>query len=283
MVHSKNLGEVFGAFSQVLVINLDRRSDRWDLISAHLRDQGLKRFERISGVDGHLESPDLCSRVQRLESQPKDKVTLRQHGVVGCLKGHLKALRVASTILKSEEDQLLVLEDDTFFIEAAAPMLEAGLRQLPKSWDVFMLGAVYQTAPGMISGCSKVVRVWNASATHAYVVNKRSCSLIIHHIERMLESSVIIPIDELFMSLQSEYQFYALNPLIAGQRSGDWSDIEGTTRVHTKECFKLGVEMNGKVRLWMTARPYLMFVRNRLIDYVYPLMKCCCQRLMRRN
>ena len=155
----------------------------------------------------------------RFESEPKEGVTLRQQGVLGCLKSHLKALKVASGILIHEKDQILILEDDAFFVEGAAQFLEAGLKALPRSWDVFMLGAIYNNAPGCIPASSKVVRVWDASATHAYMVNKNSCPLLMHHIERVLQSSLILPVDELFIRLQPKHEFYAVNPLIAGQRS----------------------------------------------------------------
>ncbi|MFA6916131.1 MAG: glycosyltransferase family 25 protein [Parachlamydiales bacterium] len=253
------LGNVLSAVGcGVFIINLDRRNDRWDQITKHLYELSLLSFQRVSAVDGLTESKKLAKRVLRQENEnsPSDVPTRRQRGVLGCLKSHLKALKLASKFF-DEINMALILEDDCFFIEGASRVLEKSLDELPSKWQFLMLGAVYGSAPGFIPNRNYLMRVYNATAAHAYMVNKESCQLLIQRIEALLDSKTILPIDECFIEYQPLENWYATHPLIAGQRSDNFSDIDGIVRFHTDACFKLGVTINRKIWLWMKIRPLL--------------------------
>ena len=253
-----NLGSVLSdARCGIFIINLDRRQDRWDQISKHLNELNCRSFQRIAAIDGSNESKKLAKRIFRLDSEKfSDEPTKRQGGALGCLKSHLKALTIASKLFDTI-DIALILEDDCFFIDSAAAILERSLDELPSKWQFLMLGAVYGSAPGFIPKKKSLMRVYNASAAHAYIVNRHSCHLLIQRIEDLLKSKTIFPIDEWFTKYQLIENWYATHPLIAGQRSGDYSDIEGIVRVHTQSCFKLGIIINWKIWLWMKIRPIL--------------------------
>lgn len=254
----------------IFIINLDRRQDRWDQITQHLTELNCKSFQRIAAIDGLKESKELAQRVFRLDSEMSytSEPSKRQMGVLGCLKSHLKALKKASKLFRSI-DMALILEDDCFFIDKAAKILKKSLGELPPEWHFIMLGAVYGSAPGFISKKANLMRVYNATAAHAYIVNRHSCQLMIKRIESVLESKIIFPIDECFTKYQSIENWYATHPLIAGQRSEDYSDIEGIVRIHTDSCFKLGININWKIWLWMKVRPFLpMEIMNGAISRV---------------
>lgn len=253
-------GEVLNkARCKVFIINLDRRPDRWDQISEHLTNLNYHEYIRVPAVDGKLESEELSRKVVRLEDEDLPYAqypTQRQRGVLGCLKSHLKALIQASQSMK-EKDIALILEDDCFFIENAEKILSDALDELPSDWQFLMLGAIYETAPGHVFTKTNLKRVFSANATHAYIVNKGSCNILIQRIQNLLVSGKIFPVDELFKKYQTREKWYAAHPLIAGQRSGNYSDIDGVIRMHTNACFKLGVTITWKVWLWMKIRPII--------------------------
>lgn len=257
---NQNFGNILStAKCEVLIINLDRRKDRWDRISKHLHELNYESFQRISAVDGLKESKELAKKVFRLDGEKLfNEPTNRQMGVLGCLKSHLKVLKVASKFFsKVDVDKVLILEDDCFFIDGAADVLQKSIDELPSDWQFLMLGAVYGSAPGFIPKKNNLVRVYDATAAHAYMINKSSCELLIKRIEAILKSQVIFPIDECFVKFQPTENWYATHPLIAGQCSGDYSDIDGIVRIHTDSCFKLGVKIDWKIWLWMNIRPVL--------------------------
>lgn len=256
--HLSSLGHVLAvANCGIFIINLEHRQDRWTQISQHLIELNCHRFQRVAAVDGLDESKKLARKVLRIASENLfyDLPTKRQMRVLGCLKSHLKALKLASQHF-GEIDKALILEDDCFFIKGASNVLAKSLEELPLQWQFLMLGAVYGTAPGFVPKRNHLMRVYNASAAHAYMVNKDSCQLLIRRIEALLKSKTLYPIDEWFIKYQPIENWYATHPLIAGQRSG-YSDIDGVVRVHTDECFKLGVKINRKIWLWMKIRPFL--------------------------
>lgn len=256
-----NLGSILASERcGIFIINLNRRQDRWTQISTHLNELQCTNYRRVEAVDGLLESKELAKRVALISGEtPSQEPTRRQQGVVGCIKSHLKALQYASQM-----DKALILEDDCFFIDDASHILHQTLNELPQDWQYLMLGAIYGTAPGYLANKPHVMRVHNATAAHAYMVNRDSCQLLIQKIEALLSSRVIQPIDEWFTCFQLQENWYATHPLIAGQRSGEYSDIDGAVRVHTVSCFKLGVEINLKIWLWMKIRPSVLDLAKRI-------------------
>lgn len=255
----RSLGDVLAAAKcGIFIINLDRREDRWIQISEHLKELNCLNFQRVPAVDGLNEPKELARKIIKIngEKPSQDIPTLLQQGVLGCLKSHLKALKMASYLF-GKIDKALILEDDCFFINGASAVLAQSLEELPEKWQFLMLGAVYGKAPGFVPKKNHIMRVYNASAAHAYMINRSSCELLIQRIEALLKSKVLYPIDEWFIKYQPTENWYATHPLIAGQRSGSYSDIDGVVRVHTDECFKLGVKINQKIWVWLKIRPYL--------------------------
>lgn len=257
----------------IFIINLDRREDRWKAISNHLNELNCHHFQRVTAVDGLNEPQELAKKVVVNDQLSKYPLTLQQRGALGCLKSHLKALKQASLFFGTI-DKALILEDDCFFISNASKVLEKSLAELPSQWQYLMLGAVYGTAPGFLSNKKNLVRVYNASAAHAYMVNKDSCQRLIKRIEKILKSKTIFPVDEIFIKLQHEEKWYATNPLIAGQCTDNFSDITGDIRIHTPACFKLDIKINRKIWLWLKVRPFLHIdLINKMLQRIWVIGK----------
>ena len=129
-------------FDKVVVINLDKRTDRLEKISKQLDELGIT-FERFSAIDGTDKNPMLANR-----------------------DSHLQVWR------ENLGKKVLVLEDDAYFIDDFQERLDQVIQTLPENWDVFYLGALLDKMTG------KVIKINNdwyrqivSTGTQAYSVH----------------------------------------------------------------------------------------------------------------
>lgn len=132
----------------VLVINLQRRPDRWSRVVAAAGRAGLPPVERIDAVDGKELDPSTpdVARIFNLSTwrYGSARNAHQDHGyrrrVLGCALSHLEAWKRVA-----ERDEIhLVLEDDvTFgenFVARWVPLLESLRRD--RTWDLVQLGVL---------------------------------------------------------------------------------------------------------------------------------------------
>ena len=129
-------------FDKVVVINLDKRTDRLEKISKQLDELGIT-FERFSAIDGTGKNPMLANR-----------------------DSHLQVWR------ENLGKKILVLEDDAYFIDDFQERFNQVIQTLPENWDVFYLGALLDKMTG------KVIKINNdwyrqivSTGTQAYSVH----------------------------------------------------------------------------------------------------------------
>jgi GR25 family glycosyltransferase involved in LPS biosynthesis len=130
-------------FDKVVVINLDKRTDRLEKISKQLDELGIV-FERFSAIDG----------------TGKDPIT------AGTMS-HQKVLEA------NPETKMLILEDDALFVDDFNEKFSEVIQHLPSTTDIFYLGALLPNKTG------KVVDVGNkywfkqvmSTGSHAYSIN----------------------------------------------------------------------------------------------------------------
>lgn len=129
-------------FDKVVVINLDKRTDRLEKITKQLDDLGIT-FERFSAIDGTGKNPIIAGR-----------------------DSHLQVWR------ENLGKKVLVLEDDAYFVDNFQERFEQIIQTLPDNWDVFYLGALLDKMTG------KVIKVNNdwyrqivSTGTQAYCVH----------------------------------------------------------------------------------------------------------------
>jgi len=126
-------------FDRVIVINLDKRTDRLQKISAELNALGIS-FERLSAVDAVIENIN---------------------PITACMESHIKALNMA------KGQRVLILEDDATFDENFNEKFAAFIKELPQDWDMFYLGAVLLK----VKPCNDLmVESIDTSCMHAYCV-----------------------------------------------------------------------------------------------------------------
>lgn len=141
-------------FDKVVVINLDKRTDRLDKITEQLNDLGIT-FERFSAIDGTGKNPIIAGRDSHVEVWKQN---------LG--------------------KKVLILEDDAYFVEGFQERFDEIIQTLPEDWDVFYLGALIDKMTG------KVIKVNNdwyrqivSTGTQAYCLHPDMMQYFIDRIE----------------------------------------------------------------------------------------------------
>jgi GR25 family glycosyltransferase involved in LPS biosynthesis len=129
-------------FDKVVVINLDKRTDRLEKISKQLDELGIV-FERFSAIDGTGNNPIIAGRDSHVEVWKQN---------LG--------------------KKVLILEDDAYFVEGFQERFDEVIQTLPENWDVFYLGVLLDKMTG------KVIKVNNdwyrqivSTGTQAYCLH----------------------------------------------------------------------------------------------------------------
>lgn len=141
-------------FDKVVVINLDKRTDRLEKISKQLDELGIT-FERFSAIDGTGKNPIIAGRDSHIEVWKQN---------LG--------------------KKVLILEDDAYFVEGFQERFDEVIQTLPENWDVFYLGALIDKMTG------KVIKVNNdwyrqivSTGTQAYCLHPDMMQYFIDRIE----------------------------------------------------------------------------------------------------
>jgi len=109
-------------FDKVVVINLDRRTDRMEKLVPQLERLGIE-YERHSAVDGN---------------------ELGINPIFAGTMSHVEVLK------KYKEQKVLVLEDDAQFVDDFNEKFEEVMQTLPNNWDIFYLGALLPKDTGKV-------------------------------------------------------------------------------------------------------------------------------------
>jgi GR25 family glycosyltransferase involved in LPS biosynthesis len=107
-------------FDKVVVINLDKRTDRLEKISKQLDELGIV-FERFSAIDGTSKDPITAGTMSHTQVWKK-----------------YQGLKV------------LVLEDDALFVDNFNEKFAEVMQTLPSDWDIFYLGALVAPTTGKL-------------------------------------------------------------------------------------------------------------------------------------
>jgi len=143
-------------FDKVIVINLDRRTDRMEKLVPQLEKLDIQ-YKRFSAVDA-----------KKLDIDP----------VVAGLRSHLQVMKQIAG------QRVLILEDDALFVEDFNEKFEKVMQTLPEDWDIFYLGALVPKDVGLIR---MVNRHWGiqvlTTGTQAYCINPSRLEYFISKLE----------------------------------------------------------------------------------------------------
>lgn len=131
-------------FDRVVVINLDRRTDRMEKLSKQLDELGIT-YERFPAIDAQI-----------LGVEP----------MVAGTMSHVMVMK------KYANQRVLILEDDALFCKNFNDKFEEYMQHLPNDWDIFYLGALLPKDTGEVKdvGNSYWFKQIMSTGSHAYCI-----------------------------------------------------------------------------------------------------------------
>jgi len=252
------LAKAVGTTSQppILVVNLDRSVERWELCQSEFAKQGLEA-ERFSATYGKAMSPD----------ELKEKATfgaryLCTPGMIGCFMSHL---RIWHRVAEQGPAAVVVFEDDVLLYPGFSDRLQTLMAELPSDWDVCLLGAVgciatdreafhmklfgfltggRRRSPGSTRSVSEHLYVpYRPAGTHAYLISQKGAQALVrlcpkprYHVDLTAWS-------------QPSLKLFAAKEFLATQRFGGTSTVSKGRAPVTKRFLRWTVDMVGITRM----------------------------------
>jgi hypothetical protein len=194
-------------FDRVVVINLDRRKDRWEAVQDKLSkiNWPFKEPERFSAYDG-----------ARL---PMPIGWTLGAGTWGCLLSHREVLARA---MQDGLNSVLVLEDDIFFAPDFENKVLEFIKNVPADWDQLMLGGQYFDDTKVYDISPDIRKVSLCHRAHAYAVR----GTFMQYMYSKLCSSYG-HVDHILNTFQERFNVYTPRHFLIGQ-DGSPSDISGS-------------------------------------------------------
>lgn len=229
-----------------LVINLDKSTDRLDLISAQLRRDNLS-FERISAIDGLKLSEDQINDITFPLNHFDSKVRFTRaltNGEIGCFLSHRKCWE---TLVKSNQQWALILEDDIQIAPKARAYL-ASPNWIPPDVRICQISNLMPSQIGRIDSFERPIdnflsivkpRYPTPLGTQAYFIS-RDCAM------RALElsSKLPAPVDDFLFSpwfkISHEFELWKTSPILVIPSRNSASEIGN----RSKKCVK-------KAKFWI--------------------------------
>jgi glycosyl transferase family 25 len=207
---------------RVVLINLDRSVERRQTMERRLEEIGLA-YVRLPAVDGQARWAEILPQVDVQAFQRNvGRDILR--GEVGCYLSHLQAWQ---QLLESQDDTLLVLEDDVVFGDDFIGALELALAHRGQ-WDLLKLNKIRAKQPVRQCGLGRYALnayIGTATGMGAYLIQR-------HAVQHLLPAMLPIrrPIDhELDRVHVLDYRLYGLEPFPSDVRDERQSTITGNS------------------------------------------------------
>jgi len=193
----------FDFFEEIYCINLDHRTDRWQLAQ--------EEFKKLGILD----------RVQRFSAIKHDD------GRVGVIKSNLEIVKIAK---QKNLKNVLVFEDDVKFIFENNPLdnLEKAIKQSKNhKWKLFYLGA--NTHNKLIRIDTNLILLKNSFAVHSMAYDNSIFDKFISYASKTNKINNQLDILDVWLAQQVQEKDICLmvNPILTTQRES-YSDIEKT-------------------------------------------------------
>jgi GR25 family glycosyltransferase involved in LPS biosynthesis len=187
----------------IYVINLPERSDRLKHIESQLKNIQCNEYKIIEGINGSLiENP-----------------TRLKNGMFGLIKTYLKIYEEWS---KEENETIMIIEDDSIFVDDFNQKMEIYIKNVPSNWDMIYFGANHNYHTGMktLSVNENCIKLNNSYSAHCVLLKKNVFIELIESIKTFnVENDVMLA------TLQRKYNAYSTSEPLATQIES-YSNIE---------------------------------------------------------
>ncbi|MBU0834711.1 MAG: glycosyltransferase family 25 protein [Alphaproteobacteria bacterium] len=168
----------------ILAINLDRSTDRWEVLAKRATALGLP-LTRVSAVDGKL-TPEKKREAIDDAAFRRNTGRLMLAGEYGCYKSHIKAL---NAFLATADDLALIVEDDVELCADLRDRVQAAFEAVPdagviKFFNHRVVGFRKTNTSNLGDEIGRAIHGPLGSAA-CYAVSRRGAALLIKHLTVM--------------------------------------------------------------------------------------------------
>jgi len=206
---------LFDIFDRVVVINLERRTDRREAIEAELLNWPFKSPIFMKAIDGQRCPPPDEHQIQLPEHNGMNVSVnvrfVRTAGVWGCLQSHRRALEDA---LNDGCESVLILEDDAILRPDFTEAAEEFFRFLPPDREFVWLGGNHMQPPIPIN--PHVVKLTQIDRCHAYAAFGRGMTELYKFWHQWQHGDC----DVMIAHWIADFNAYAPTRWLIGQRGG---------------------------------------------------------------
>lgn len=269
--------------NKVYVINLDKRPDRWKDIQLNFSETGIK-LNRWKGVLGKDLSEE---EIKKMTTVLGDN--LCSHSMIGCWLSHVTLWK---HIVKNNEDNILILEDDAYPIDNFNTLLKEHWKHVPDDWDVVYLGCAgscdkggaFDKLYGFITGQKNediykdgklIKNIYKPSyplCSHAYMISNKGAKKLLNQPQF---KKMTFSIDNVIaaLSVNKGFNIYAMDPLLIHQNfDTNYSDNQNGTHPMLNNIFS---KMNIKSQFLPTTDSLynIEIIKNRKLDISITFLK----------
>uniref|UniRef100_A0A6C0HES4 Glycosyl transferase family 25 domain-containing protein n=1 Tax=viral metagenome TaxID=1070528 RepID=A0A6C0HES4_9ZZZZ len=169
-----------------LVINLDRRPDRWNEFKQQFTLKEFKYLERFPAIDGSKIDTHNDTRISphtRMNIAKKYRRSDYEINTPGAIGASLSHASCWKHLLDSKYEYLVVFEDDTLVTKEYLQKIDNLIPTLPE-WDMWLLGTHSWGLQGL--PLSKDQKGWwkviSFTGAHAYVLNRRGAEILLKEV-----------------------------------------------------------------------------------------------------
>jgi len=167
--------------TKLYYINLDNRPDRRKMFEGQFALTAMPPVERIPAVHGLSvdikkdKRVGMNARVQVVTEYRRSHYEIHSRGAIGASLSHLK---VWQAFLKSGAKYALIMEDDAKLPATFAMMVKDCAKDLPASWDVWILGWSH-TPVDTGKDVSPFKRILHFIGAHCYIVTRKAAQAFV--------------------------------------------------------------------------------------------------------